>query len=144
MKKIMLYVILGGLLVSGCGGGNVSKKPVNPEMNYEVVDTTTDEFKQNRELNKWYLENYQAKGKYKINSQGRTYILISAGQRSTGGYKMEIVDIKANESFITIVTKVTEPQPDQVTTMVITYPHVLIAISEDNRNIIWEDITGNK
>lgn len=145
MKKILLYVFIGALIISGCGGGgNAAQKPLASEFNYEEVDATTDEFKQNRELNKWYLENYQAKGKYKINSQGRTYILISAGQKSTGGYNMEILDITANDSFITITTEVREPESDQFTTMAITYPHVLIAIPEDNRSIIWEDVTGNK
>ena len=56
---------------------------------------------------------------------------------------MEIVDLTANDTVITIATKLNEPQPDQMTTMVITYPHLLIAISEDNRNVIWNDETGN-
>lgn len=148
MKKIMAFLIIGGLLLSGCGGTAsqkpVNKKPVKSDIEFEIINTHEEEFKTNRELNKWYSQNYQVKGIYKMNSQGRTYILVSAGQRTTGGYNMEIVDLTANDTVITIATKLNEPQPDQMTTMVITYPHLLIAIPEDNRNVIWNDETGNK
>ncbi|NLB88168.1 MAG: protease complex subunit PrcB family protein [Syntrophomonadaceae bacterium] len=142
MKKIMVYLILGGLLISGCGGGTASQKPIKSDLNYEIIDTEKEDFKTNRELNNWYSDNYQVRGTHKMNSQGRTYILISDGPKTSGGYNMEVVAIKTNPSFITIATKVTKPQTDQVTTTVMTYPHVLIAIPEDKRNIIWEDKTG--
>lgn len=145
MKKFVIYMLIGGLFMSGgCSGGTTAqKKPTTSKLNYEIVDTNSNEFKSNRELNGWYMDNYQAKGKYTKTLSSKTYILISAGQRSTGGYNMEIVDVNANDKIV-VTTRVIEPQPDQIKTMVITYPHVLIAVPKDNRNIIWEEVTESK
>ena len=53
----MVYLILGGLLISGCGGGTASQKPIKSDLNYEIIDTEKEDFKTNRELNNWYSDN---------------------------------------------------------------------------------------
>ena len=61
----MAFLIIGGLLLSGCGGTAsqkpVNKKPVKSDIEFEIINTHEEEFKTNRELNKWYSQNYQVK-----------------------------------------------------------------------------------
>ncbi len=138
MKRMLSLMLIAGLVVSGCGGQSAQKKPISDTINYERIDTNTESLKSNPQLNQWYSENYQREGIYTKDLDNKTYILVSAGQKSTGGYVMEVVNVIAAEN-IEIHTRVTEPKSSDFTTSVLTYPHVLIAIAPDNREIVWKN-----
>lgn len=138
MKKVFATLFIASLIITGCSSGDgVLKKPIK-SINYNIVDTYSNNFNANTELKTWYLNNYKNKGKETLNLDGRTYILISLGEKRSGGYNLEIVDITATDKIL-INTKLTEPSPEQIKTMIITYPHLLIAIPQDDRNIVWEN-----
>lgn len=56
-------------------------------------------------------------------------ILISMGEKSTGGYDISITDIQYDGSNITITVRETVPAPDSMVTEAITYPVCAVEIS---------------
>ena len=137
MNKAVVFLLIAGFLVTGCTTNKILKKPIN-NVDYKIVDTYSDSFNSHKELREWYLDNYKLKGKHTKNLQGSTYILISLGEKRSGGYKMEVTSIEATDKIL-VNTNLIEPSPDELKTMIITYPHLLLAIKEDVRNIVWEN-----
>jgi hypothetical protein len=78
------------------------------------------------------LREIRTKGGHKVVTEGgKTYVVISLGQRSTGGYKA-IVKSAVKQADGTWRVEVTETAPadGQMVTQVITYPTVVIALPE--------------
>lgn len=64
-----------------------------------------------------------------LQDDGSYLILISAGEKLTGGYGIEVGSVEDNEGRTIITVTETEPDPDSMNAMVITYPCVVIKAS---------------
>lgn len=140
MRKLAACILLSSLLFTGCAGGqglSPIKKPIQA-IDFTLVDTQSLAFNDNMPLKEWYLAHYKTKGKYSLNLGEYTYILVSLGEKRSGGYSMEVIDLAGTDKII-LTTQAKEPSPEQVKVMMINYPHLLIAIPFDSRNIIWEN-----
>lgn len=58
------------------------------------------------------------------------YLLVTYGEKPTGGYSVEITDIKENEGKLVVTADFTEPGEDEMVTQALTYPYDL-AMLED-------------
>ena len=63
------------------------------------------------------------------------YILIGAGERLTGGYTMKDVVLTGKEKEIEVNAKLHGPKEGEIITQVITYPHILLSIPDDERKL---------
>lgn len=93
------------------------------QIEYEVVDINTlpDQLLNDIELlklNKGYEYWQQEDGSY--------LILISAGEKATGGYAIEVRSIEDNEGQTIISIIETEPSANDIVTLAITYPYVVV------------------
>ena len=71
-------------------------------------------------------------------------ILIAAGEFSTGGYDIEIVDIQYDGTEVTIVVKETAPGPTDMVTEAFTYPCCGIELSFLPESVKVTDLGGNE
>ncbi len=58
------------------------------------------------------------------------YLLVTYGEKPTGGYSVEIADIRENEGKLIVTAYFTEPGEDEMVTQALTYPYDL-AMLED-------------
>jgi len=70
-----------------------------------------------------------------------SYIMISAGEKPTAGYKVEIVNIMDDgRGKLTVRYRVSGPQPGQMAAQVITCPHVLARIPASSAAVEFVDV----
>ena len=113
--------------------------PVERPVAYTLV--TQEDIMDNAELVKWYETNYITKGIYSFKTEKDTYILVSAGEKSTGGYSLEVESAtEVSPGSLYLTAKVTKPARDADVTMVLTYPNVLIKIENQFFEIVDGDI----
>ncbi len=149
LKKIMLIILAIGaavILLVVCNlfdrEAPQNTEPVRGELVYEAIDFNSSKF---RELNKddfkkWYEENYQTEGVYSLSLDDKTYVLISAGEKPTGGYGIENVVLTGGEEEISVAAEVSSPAADEIVTMALTYPHVLLETHEDARPFALKEL----
>jgi hypothetical protein len=135
-----MLIIATSLLLSACSisiPGVVRKEYKMGNIDYNVIDISSKEF---NELNKgdfqnWYELNYKNGGVYNFSKSGKMYILIGAGERLTSGYTMKDVVLTGKKDEIEVNAKLNGPKEGELTTQVITYPHILLSIKDDGRKL---------
>jgi hypothetical protein len=60
--------------------------------------------------------------------EGSQYLLISLGKRNTGGYSIEIIDVKKIEEQVVVTYRERRPAPRDMVIQVITYPWIVVEI----------------
>ncbi len=136
MKKTIFFIslILLSTIVIGCDNTHIESDNL-----YEIV--TIDNL-ENEDVIRWYEENYKKMGSHTISMdelKGYKYLLISAGEKSTGGYSIEIVDVTEEQRSISFDTSLKEPKEDEAVTMALTYPNLLLKVRADEKT----DVTAN-
>lgn len=64
-----------------------------------------------------------------VSDDGKSYVVIGAGERPTGGYSLSVAEVIRGEGGTwTIKVKEIRPKQGQMTTAVLTYPIVVVAI----------------
>ncbi|MFZ5753768.1 MAG: protease complex subunit PrcB family protein, partial [Bacillota bacterium] len=91
----------------------------------------------------WYEKNYKVVGLHAFSLGTERYLLLSVGEKPTGGYYIENVTLLGKEKEIEVKAKLHSPQPGQNVTEALTYPHILIGIKEDGRQLVFGGVTGN-
>ncbi len=111
---------------------------------YEEI--ASDFVKGNSTLLNWYNENNQKLGISYIRDGKYIYALISAGEKPTGGYTINIDDVfYSTYDTVSINASVTPPGDNVRVMMVITYPSTLIRIESDTiKTIVGEVIDTTK
>jgi len=97
-----------------------------------------------KKLKGWYDQNNQKQGIYYKKSGKSIYVLIGAGEKTTGGYTINIDDAyydSANAIFMNAT--VTPPGKDVNIIMILTYPSILISIDSESINTVTGTITNS-
>jgi len=102
--------------------------PVERPVEYEEVniqDIPDD-------LADWVEANRMTGGIWFKTLDNKTYILICAGEKPTGGYSMQLESITmVAPGSIYVTAQVISPAPDMMVTQVLTYPYILIVIEDE-------------
>lgn len=128
MKKtvLLISVLLLSLLFTGCSSNNNQAGPDNKakKLSYDIIDKSG---LSNSNLKDWYEKSYQEFGyHFTSDDKGNRYVLISAGEKPTGGYELILESVEEDEEKVTFVAKLESPNEDQMVTEALTYPHLLI------------------
>lgn len=83
-----------------------------------------------QEIKEWIKEKAQEEYSGFKAIENSTYVLVSMGQRNTGGYKVNLTDIKETEEKLFINAEYTHPAPKQFVSQVLTYPVLLVKIDK--------------
>lgn len=87
------------------------------------------------EVKKWLEENKVIEGDKTFTIKDMNYVVITRGEKKTGGYGIEI-DCKENEKLIEILVKFIDPNKDQIMIQVITHPLEIIKFKKVKKEII--------
>ena len=71
---------------------------------------------------------YSTRGYIVENTDNETRVVISMGERNTGGYSIDVYDVDVNNYNVEIIVKETSPKPNDRVTMAFTYPSVEITL----------------
>lgn len=106
------------------------------DIKYEVLDESVI---QTEILKRWVDENQkQGKGVYNTNDDKFTYILISGGKQDTTGYGINLKKLNGELKQIIVDYSVIKPINNSNIETKESYPHMIIRLPKDSR-----DIKGN-
>ncbi|MDF2545415.1 MAG: hypothetical protein K0R93_313 [Anaerosolibacter sp.] len=116
-------------------GAMPDAQPNTPVL-YEVVDLKV--VNENNELAQWYKDRYKKEGIYALQIADEMYVLISGGERPTGGHVIHVdeVNILGKSRIASVKATLYRPTPDMMVTQAITYPHTMIKMSAANIAVI--------
>lgn len=138
-RKLMTMVIIGILMLGILGGCKTETSEVKTMGDISYQEVNIEEL--NEEMKSWYQENYKSKGVYdNVSDDGQRYILLSAGEKETGGYSVDILSIIGEEDEIKISGKVNVPDDDQMVTQARTYPYSMVKIEDDGTRDVVLDV----
>ena len=132
------------VLVIGCGVKETAKASGLPigELSYTKIDLSTIA-QLPPEIQKWYQEKFKTLALHSYTLNGERYLLLSAGEKRTGGYEIRDLMLTGTEKEIEVKAGLKAPAQDEIVAMALTYPHVLVKIHEDGRKLIFGGIAGN-
>lgn len=87
------------------------------------------------------VKDWLNKNKYKedyavIHTEKHTFILITRGEKKTGGYGLELTKLEKQDNKIAVFVEYTDPKPDQVVIQVVTYPYLIVKLEKTDEELI--------
>ncbi len=127
-KRILTATVILMLLagVSGCGDPGEPVNHMGPDEEEETI--MPDELP--AEIQAWIEEAKTDFAAQTREYEGLLYLLVTYGEKPTGGYTVEITEIVEAEDQLTVKVAFTEPGADEMVTQAFTYPYDL-AMLED-------------
>lgn len=113
----------------------IIEKPIH----FEIVET--EKINENQTLSDWYKENLETPGFHTLTDEQWHYVLVAAGERSTGGYNLQIGSVtQVTPGTAYIDATLVAPSKDEVVTQALTYPSILIRLDKDGIENIQGDL----
>ena len=79
----------------------------------------------------WFEERKDIKGAYVYQHPDHVYIMIAAGEKPTGGHKIDVKDINLEDFPRVITIEFVPPAPEAIVTQAITYPSFVMSVVTD-------------
>lgn len=79
----------------------------------------------------WFTERKEIKGAYVYQHPNYVYIMIAAGEKPTGGHRIDVKDINLEDFPRVITIEFVPPTPDAIVTQAITYPSFVMSVVTD-------------
>jgi len=148
LTAIILTCVLAAGIFSGCvmiGGKQSGPNPSNKGIAVNKIKFENLQYDELSEDKKELVDKLKAsRGYYAWEENGSYIILISLGEKPTGGYTVEVDYIEDNEGVTNIIVKEEAPAAGDVVTTVITYPYVLVKAKGITDNFNVENTKGEK
>lgn len=120
---------------------NSTKQTAKEKIAFEIVDVNSLSEQLISDIDALKLQRGYA---FWPQDDGSYLILISAGEKPTGGYGIEVNSIESMEERTIITVTETEPAPDAMSITVLTYPSVVIKASGITDELIIHDQNQKK
>ncbi|MFD1361220.1 protease complex subunit PrcB family protein [Lentibacillus salinarum] len=147
--RSLLLMLLSALLLTGCGSGTTEDETMTEEgpiarekteLSFQMIDPDEAPAR----VQTWLEKNRSEEAKKVFHADGKTYVIILLGQKSTGGYavnieRMELAKIVSPESkqgkgTVNVTYHVTKPEEGSFNIQALTYP---MAIAELNGELAY-------
>lgn len=79
----------------------------------------------------WFEERKDIKGAYVYQHPNYVYVMIAAGEKPTGGHKIDVKDMNLEDFPRVITVEFVSPAPDTAVTQAITHPSFVMSIVTD-------------
>lgn len=112
--------------VYGCGDPVSADEPAEPGEEIEV--TLPDELP--AEVQAWVDGAQDRFGAQTKIHEGLLYMLVTYGEKPTGGYSVDITEIVTAEDQVEVTVHFTEPGEDEMVTQALTYPYDLAMMDD--------------
>ena len=136
--KLLLTFFLGGLIMSlGACGTSSANSDRNSHSNTGNDQNGTApvpvEFKveEDVQLDAWTELQSSPAGAYWITEDEKTYLVVTAGEKPTAGYVVEVKEITYDGEQLKVSALLNEPRPGDVVAQVITYPMLVLSIPDE-------------
>ncbi len=124
MKRNILVITLIALaLLAFTACEEAVEEPTEPD---EV--TLPDELP--AEVQAWIESRLDQFAGQTLEYDGVLYLLVTYGEKPTGGYDVEITDISEEDGKLVVTAEFTEPGEDDVVTQALTYPYDLAMVDD--------------
>lgn len=100
-------------------------------MSYRVIDETDAP----PVIQEWLKTNKQIENFTFVYVEGKSYVVITRGEKKTGGYGIKLDEVNEN-SKILIRVEYFDPEPDEIVIQVVTYPYIIIELNYIEKEII--------
>lgn len=95
----------------------------------QVNFTEVTEEEMSPDIVQWVERSKQTRAVLLKESDDHLYILLTLGEKASGGYEVDVKEIKQYHDGLTIIAEETEPQKGMLVTGAMTYPYQLVKIS---------------
>lgn len=129
MFKRLLITILAMLFLlalSACGEPGEPENHMGPDEGDEI--TLPDELP--AEVQSWIEAARSDFAAQTMEYEGVLYLLVTYGEKPTGGYDVEITEIVEAEDKLSVTVEFTEPGEDEMVTQALTYPYDLAMLDD--------------
>lgn len=129
---------LRAVIIKGEGDTIVVEKPVG----FEAV--SQDAINGNEQLLNMYNNNCKTKGIYHLIDGDYIYVLVSAGEKPTGGYSImvdSVTEVATGTAYI--YATLNSPAKESIVTQALTYPSAMIRLEKDAINNFQWDLAGD-
>ncbi|MCL6580755.1 MAG: protease complex subunit PrcB family protein [Firmicutes bacterium] len=75
---------------------------------------------------------------------GWRMVLVTMGEKPTGGYAVEVVTAARSAGGWVIDVRFVSPKPGDVVTQVLTYPYGFVKVPDDGLAVVVRDVTGDQ
>ncbi len=72
--------------------------------------------------------------------EGKRYVLITAGEKRTGGYAVEVTEVFETAKNLVVKVKFTKPAPEDMVTEALTYPYDLIIVENKELPLSFQNV----
>lgn len=127
MKRLLLLVMVGFLVLLFCG---CTDQPADHDNGLIPDDQDLREDVLPEEISAWVEDSLTLfLGQTRIHN-GKLYLLVTYGEKPTGGYLVEITDITERDDHLEVTINFTDPAEDEMVTQALTYPYELVVIDD--------------
>lgn len=129
---IWMAILLG---INYLANRTSKNQDIATNIKYEILDSSV--YTNDKELKEWIEANKKREGiTVKKNTDNSAIVLISGGERKTGGYGIGLKGISENNGVIEVDYEVISPSKNDIVTQAITYPIMLVKIDNVNNKEI--------
>jgi len=132
-------LVMAAVLLTGCGLNTGSKNVPPGQVKFEIIYSE----KLPSAATKWYQDNFAVDGLHSFTAGDYRYILVSVGEKPTGGYVIEDLKLSGTEKEIAVTARLRSPKSGEMVTMALTYPHILVKLKEDGRQLKFGGVQGH-
>ncbi|ABR47685.1 copper amine oxidase domain protein [Alkaliphilus metalliredigens QYMF] len=114
---------------------------VERPIDFEIVENQVIEG--NEAVSKWYQDKFNSEGIYSLIDGDWIYVLVSAGEKPTGGYDLQIdsiTEVTPGTAYVHAALKAADK--DAMVTQALTYPNAVVRFLKDGIETIEGDLVN--
>lgn len=123
-KNLVVVVVLMLVLIFACGCTE------DEEVKEVIVPEVFEEAELPDEIKAWIDDSRDTFGGRSLIHEGLHYILVTYGEKPTGGYTVEITEIAKKGAELVVTVQFSEPGEGEMVTQALTYPYDLAVVKE--------------
>ncbi len=129
LKKALFAVVMVLILIFAYGCNE------NEEVEDVIVPEVPEEEELPEEIKAWIEDSRDTFGGRSRIHNGLLYILVTYGEKPTGGYTVEIAEIVKRGEELLVTVQFSEPGEDEMVTQALTYPYDLAVVEETDLTV---------
>ena len=122
MKKILFLLVILSLILTACKTEKIDQGNRKSDLEFTIIDE--DDAPQ--EIINMIESQKQEPFRFSYANGNDLYIVVGYGEQPTGGYSIQVKDLYVTENAIVIDTDLLGPSKEDLVTMALTYPRVIV------------------
>lgn len=126
-------ILLSVLLLGGCSSSEETAGNYEgaADVVYEIVSGSDVPYKVNEKIFKSKEKGFG----FSYRDGGEMYVAFGFGERSTGGYSIQIQAAKETDTAIIIEAKLIAPLPEEVVAESVSYPYMILKMAQVKKDV---------